>query len=143
MSSSDLALINPVELPDCEFDAKLPLSRVAAEAGLRAVFGSQTSIHTNIERRRRIIRDLGDSIIGWDEDGLARYPSTQYRKLRIEPHALEQIALWFAWGDDDAALPKAHPALQRDAGSHHRQPQDGDPAARQAGDTSHVITIDT
>ena len=103
-------MINPVELPDCEFDAKLPLSRVAAEAGLRAVFGSQTSIHTNIERRPRIIRDLGDSIIGCDEDGLVRNPSTQYCKLRIEPQALEQIALWFAWGDDDAALPKTHPA---------------------------------
>ncbi len=129
MPPSDPTLIVPVELQVREFDAKLLLSCVAAEAGFRAVFGSQTNIHKNIERLPRgiyltkdirksklrifkIMRDLGDTIIGWDEEGLVRYPSTHYFKMRVEPRALEQIALWFAWGDEDAALLKTHPAYK-------------------------------
>ncbi len=129
MPPSDPTLIVPVELQVREFDAKLLLSCVAAEAGITAVFGSQTNIHKNIERLPRgvyltkdirksklrifrIMHDLGYAIIGWDEEGLVRYPSNQYFKMRVEPRSLEYIALWFAWGDEDAALMKTHPAYK-------------------------------
>lgn len=122
------ALIIPVETKVREFDAKLLFSCVAAEAGHRVVFGSQRNIHLRIDSLPRgvyltkdvrasklrvfdILGDLGTAIVGWDEEGLVRYPSAHYFKMRVSPEALARVALWFAWGAEDAATMRTFPAF--------------------------------
>lgn len=125
---TDPTLIVPVETKVREFDAKLLFSCVAAEAGFRVVFGSQRGIHLGLDAWGRgvyltkdvrssklrvfdILRDLGHGIAGWDEEGLVRYPSAHYFKMRVAPEALARIGLWFAWGEEDAETMRAFPGF--------------------------------
>lgn len=118
-------LIIPVETQVREFDAKLLLSCVAAEAGFSVYLGSQTQIHkaitalprsvylskdvrTSKERMFSIMKQLGHRIIAWDEEGLVRYPSYHYFKTRTSSDAIREIDAFFAWGDDDAEVMKTH-----------------------------------
>lgn len=118
-------LIIPVETQVREFDAKLLLSCVAAEAGFSVFLGSQTQIHKNItalprgvyiakdvrsskERVFSIMKQLGHKIIAWDEEGLVRYPFQHYFKTRTSSRAIREIDCFFAWGDDDAEVMKTH-----------------------------------
>lgn len=118
-------LIVPVETLVREFDPKLLFASIAAESGFRVFFGSQTEIHRNIDRLPRgiyltkdvrssklrifsIMRDFGHVVAGWDEEGLVRYTSDHYFKLRVADEALDYVKLWFAWGDEDAEVIRSH-----------------------------------
>jgi len=118
-------LIIPIETQVREFDAKLLLSCVAAEAGFQVYLGSQTRIHKKItalprgvylskdvrsskERMFSIMKQLGHRIIAWDEEGLVRYPSYHYFKTRTSSDAIREIDVFFAWGDDYAGVMKTH-----------------------------------
>ncbi len=126
MSASGTTLLMPVETQVREFDSKLLLSCVAAEAGFRVVLGSQTRMHRRIDtfprgiylakdvrqskvRILKILQALGHRVLGWDEEGLVRYPPAHYYKMRVSPEALNQVACWFAWGAEDAETLRAYP----------------------------------
>ncbi len=119
-------LIIPVELQVREFDAKLLMSCVAAESGFPVILGSQTQIHLRIaslprgiyvakdirfskSRMIAIMKQLGFEIVAWDEEGLVRYPPVKYFEARIGPENFAKIAMFFAWGPDDAEVIASHP----------------------------------
>ena len=121
MTTTHDTILVPVETQVREFDSKLLFACVAAEKGFRAVLGSQTKIHQKADslprgiyltkdarsskvRMLNIFNSLGHEIVGWDEEGLVRYPSQQYFKLRLSAEALKRVSAWFAWGREDAEI---------------------------------------
>ena len=126
MNASGTTLLVPAEIQVREFDSKLLLSCVAAEAGFRVILGSQTLMHRKIDSLPRgiylskdirfrkvrilnILKALGHRILGWDEEGLVRPPPAHYYKKRFSPEALNRIEGWFAWGAEDAEIMRAYP----------------------------------
>jgi len=114
-------LILPVEEQSREFDAKLLLGCVAAEAGRPAIIGSRREIHLRAAalprgiyfaksfrpvslRMFRILRDLGFEIIACDEEGLLPYPDDLYFERRVSAETLAMISDLFAWGPENEAL---------------------------------------
>jgi len=114
-------LIVPSENRTREFDAKLLLGCVAAEAGYRVIVGSRQAIHFWIDRLPPaiylakdlrassarmfgILDKLGHAILAWDEEALVYYTPEHYRAARLHPPALHLTRALFAWGDDNAEL---------------------------------------
>lgn len=121
--------IIPAENQVREFDAKLLLGCVAAERGHRAVVGSRTEMHWHVaslprgiyiakdfrgssRRMFRILQDLGNDIVAWDEEGLVHNSDEHYYKHRIAPDLFDQVRLLFAWGPNNAQTLQTYPGYK-------------------------------
>ena len=110
----------PVETAARELDAKLLLSLFAADHGVSVVLGNRALLSNRIHRfepgvflthnfdrgRRRIlriVRDLGHTVVGWDEEGLVWISPDVYRRRRVHPDTVRLVDTIFAWGDEHAA----------------------------------------
>ncbi len=119
-------LLIPVESQVREFDAKLLIACVAAEAGFEAIIGSRAHIHHYASRVRggiyiaksmrqissrmfNIINQLGHRIVAWDEESLIRMPDAEYYANRLSPDTFKHIEHLFAWGENDADVFKNYP----------------------------------
>jgi surface carbohydrate biosynthesis protein len=119
-------LIIPSESRHREFDAKLLLGCVAAEAGFRVVVGSRHDIHAWIGQLppsvylakdvrassaviSRILRQLGHTIVAWDEEALVYHNPSQYLSARVAPEVLNAAEMLFAWGPDNAEIWRTFP----------------------------------
>lgn len=129
------ALIIPVENQVRELDPKLLLACVAARHGFTSFIGSHREIDLRIDRLPRglyldksmtarnirmfeIMRSLGQVIVSWDEEALVRLPAEVYYSRRLSPEALGYLAHLFAWGEDNAAVWRAYPAMPRELPIH-------------------------
>lgn len=114
-------LIIPSESRNREFDGKLLLGCVAAEAGFRAIVGSRHDIHAWIDHLPRsiyigkdlrsssaaivrILTRLGHAVVAWDEEALVYYNREQYLASRVHPATMEAAQVLFAWGRDNAEI---------------------------------------
>lgn len=114
-------LIVPSENRTREFEAKLLLGCVAAEAGYSVIVGSRQAIHVWIDRLPPaiylakdlrassarmfdILDKLGHAIVAWDEEALVYYTPEHYLAARVHPPALRMTRALFAWGTDNAEL---------------------------------------
>lgn len=121
------SLIIPSENRAREFDGKLLLGCVAAEAGFRVIVGSRHDIHNWIDYLPRsiylskdlrassetmiaILAQLGHTFVAWDEEALVYHSRDQYLASRVSPVVLAQAKLLFAWGSDNAEIWRSHPA---------------------------------
>jgi surface carbohydrate biosynthesis protein len=104
-----------------ELDAKILLSCAAAERGFPVIIGSRAFIHYQADslpqgvylaksmrtlsiKMFAILRDLGHEIVGWDEEGLVRWPDHEYYRWRLSPVTLKELSHLLAWGEDDARV---------------------------------------
>ncbi len=98
-----------------EFDAKLLLSCVAAEAGYDVVLGQQKMFLNRLENMPRGIllsksispskakkyvhyNKLGFKLVAYDEEGLAPFNADEYQKRRVSVDSLKPLEYFFAWG---------------------------------------------
>jgi surface carbohydrate biosynthesis protein len=117
-------LIVPVESQVRELDAKLLLACVAAERGFSVVLGSRALLHFEAARLPRgvylaksmrtlsdkmfsILRELGHQIVAFDEEALVRLADVEYQSRRLSARAMRDVAILFAWGEDDARALRA------------------------------------
>ncbi|MBW2294044.1 MAG: hypothetical protein JRG94_17290, partial [Deltaproteobacteria bacterium] len=101
-------LLIPVENQVRELDAKLLFSCVAAERGFPVVMGSKQYLYAVAPRYKRsifiaksmrksaslifrILRDLGNDIVAWDEESLVRYSSPEYYSWRFSEGTFEPL----------------------------------------------------
>ncbi|MFQ5416351.1 MAG: surface carbohydrate biosynthesis protein [Myxococcota bacterium] len=126
MKPQSLSLIVPVENQVRELDPKLLVACAAAERGFRVFLGSRTRVDFRIAsfprgiylskgmtpksgKMFRIMRSLGHEIAALDEEGLVYHSAEEYYARRVSNATLELIATLFAWGEESAALLRAHP----------------------------------
>ncbi len=119
-------IIIPVESQVRELDAKILLAGAAAERGFPVVIGSRAFIHFRVDSLPRgvylaksmrtlsirmfsILRDLGHEIVGWDEEGLVRWPDDEYYRWRLSPVTLKKLSHLLTWGADDARVLQNYP----------------------------------
>lgn len=124
-----IPLIIPSETQIREFDAKLLLGCVAAERGHQVIVGSRTEMHWHAARLPRgvyvakdfrgssrlmfrILRDLGNHIVAWDEEGLVHASDERYYKQRIAPDLFDQVELFLAWGESNARTLTRYPGYK-------------------------------
>ncbi len=124
--TSKLPLILPVETHVRELDGKLLLAAVAAESGRDCYVGSQNEIRARIgqlprghfiakgfaSRKARfltILKQLGFTILAWDEEGLVHPEPEIYNVRRISPQSLALLSGVFSWGADYTQLFKNLP----------------------------------
>ncbi|MCI0577808.1 MAG: hypothetical protein L0331_16600 [Chloroflexi bacterium] len=123
-------LITVIEVVAREFQAKLLLACMAAEAGYGAILGRpqgaswmkylprgiflDKAINNKRPERFRAYRRLGNEITAWDEEGLMFYSPDVYHE-RVSVEALEQVRYFFCWGEmqADAVLAKAPDAAEK------------------------------
>ncbi len=122
-------LIIPVETQVREMDAKLLLSCMAAERGFQVIIGSRAFIHYKVSsiprgvylaksmrslsiRMFEILRQLGHEIVAWDEEGLMRWPDSEYYRQRLSPITLQQVSHLIAWGPDNARVLRDYPGYE-------------------------------
>lgn len=125
----NVPLIIPAENQIREFDAKLLLGCVAAERGHPVVVGSRTEMHWHIaslprgvyiakdfrgssRRMFRILQDLGNDIVAWDEEGIVHASDERYYKHRVAPDLFDQVRLFLAWGPNNARTLRAYPGYK-------------------------------
>jgi len=126
MSHKPATIIIPVESQVRELDAKILLACAAAERGFPVIIGSRAFIHFKVDSLPRgvylaksmrtlsvrmftILRDLGHEIVGWDEEGLVRWPDQEYYRWRLSPVTLQKLSHLLAWGADDARVLRQYP----------------------------------
>ena len=126
MTTSTSTLIIPVENQVRELDAKLLISCVAAERGFPIILGSRAFVHYKVasvprgvylaksmrklsNRMFRILRALGHEIVAWDEEGLVRFPGSEYYRRRLSPEALREVSHLIVWGEDNADALRGYP----------------------------------
>ena len=114
-------MVLPSETQSREFDPKLLLACVLAERGLSVVVGSRVAIHNSVHRLApriylakdfrkpsnrifRILRNLGSTILAWDEEGVLMFSKELYFERRVHPDTLAMIEQFFAWGPKNASL---------------------------------------
>jgi surface carbohydrate biosynthesis protein len=119
-------IIIPVESQVRELDAKILLACAAAERGFPVIIGSRAFIHYQADSLPRgvylaksmrtlsirmfaILRDLGHEIVGWDEEGLVRWPDQEYYRWRLSPVTLKKLSHLLAWGEDDDRVLRGYP----------------------------------
>lgn len=119
-------LIVPVEDQVRELDAKILMACAAAERGLQVVLGSWQYVNFILPRLERgiyiakgmrprnalvlnILRRLGHTVVGWDEESLVRFSSPEFYPWRFSEKAFACLSHLFAWGQDDADLFNAYP----------------------------------
>ena len=98
-----------------EFDAKLLLACVAAEAGYDVVLGQQKmflkrlgemphgillnkSISPSKAQKYAHYTKLGFKLVAYDEEGLAPFNADEYQKRRVSFDSLKHLDYFFAWG---------------------------------------------
>ena len=109
-------LIIPIETKVREFYGKLLLAHIAAKSGYRVFFGDQSTVQdivdllprgiylsksvaaTTVEMYERL-QLQGFTPVAWDEEGLLYFSSEVYHKLRLNRQSLQQVKLFFCWGD--------------------------------------------
>jgi len=126
LAGSERCLIIPSENRAREFDAKLLLGCVAAEAGFKVIVGSRQAIHFWIDRLPRsiylakdlrvssarmfnILDRLGHVIVAWDEEALVYHSRAHYLAARLHTPTLQMTRALFAWGEDNAELWRSSP----------------------------------
>lgn len=126
MSARQPVIILPSETRSREFDAKLLLAALLAAKGAVVYVGARSAIHAALHRlppstyiakdfrrasRRvfNILKDLGHSIVGWDEEGILNFNLQSYIERRVDAPTLARLDEIFAWGDENAALTVASP----------------------------------
>ena len=126
MTRGPSTIIIPVESQVRELDAKILLASAAAERGFPVIIGSRAFIHFLVDSLPRgvylaksmrtlsirmfsILRDLGHEIVGWDEEGLVRWPDQEYYRWRLSPVTLEKLSHLLTWGEDDARVLRHYP----------------------------------
>jgi surface carbohydrate biosynthesis protein len=126
VTGSAVPLIVPVENQVRELDGKLLLACAAAERGHPVLLGSRAFVHYQVDavprgvyfaksmrelstRMFRILRGLGHSIVGFEEEALVRLADDRYYSDRLSPRTLEHVSLLLAWGEDDARLLRRYP----------------------------------
>ena len=126
MNNSATTLILPVETQVREMDAKLLLACVAAERGFPVILGSRAFVHYKVSsiprgvylaksmrtlsiRMFEILRQLGHEIVAWDEEGLMRWPDSEYYRQRLSSVTMRQISHLIAWGPDNARVFRDYP----------------------------------
>lgn len=126
MIDKPATIIIPVESQVRELDAKILLACAAAERGFPVIIGSRAFIHFQVDSLSRgvylaksmrtlsirmftILRDLGHEIVGWDEEGLVRWPDHEYYRWRLSPITLKKLSHLLAWGADDARVLRDYP----------------------------------
>ena len=104
----------PVEIKVRELHGKLLLAMFAAEAGLKVIFGRQKELRKRLsslppgiyldksvavskERWFERFRNLGNTVLAWDEEGLV-IQEEQYVKSRFSKKSFQQVDLFFSWG---------------------------------------------
>lgn len=134
-NSSTVPLIIPVENQVRELDPKLLLACIAARRGFPSYLGSRREIHFQItafpqgvylsksvtaasDLMFRIMRKLGHAVVAWDEEALVHLPAEIYYSRRLCPEAMENVAHFFAWGDNNADLWRRYPHLPPNANIH-------------------------
>jgi surface carbohydrate biosynthesis protein len=126
LNNSASTLILPVETQVREMDAKLLLACVAAERGFPVILGSRAFVHYKVSsiprgvylaksmrtlsiRMFTILRQLGHEIVAWDEEGLMRWPDSEYYRQRLSPRTMRQVSHLIAWGPDNARVFQEYP----------------------------------
>ena len=114
-------LILPVENQVRELDSKLLFGCFAVDKGFDVVIGSRPYVSYAIPSLRKgvfiaksmrprsalmlnIIRNLGHTIVAWDEESLVRFQSGEYNEWRFSESTFGLLDHLFAWGEDDAAV---------------------------------------
>jgi surface carbohydrate biosynthesis protein len=109
----------PVESHLRELDGKILLAAAAAERGRPAILGFQTDLRRRmagmprgiymaksfgppkpLANFLRMFRDLGHSVVGWDEEGLVHAGQSVYARRRASPRTLPVLSAIFSWGQD-------------------------------------------
>ncbi len=110
-------------------DAKLLMACVAAERGFPVIIGSRAFVHYKVSalprgvylaksmrtlsiRMFEILRRLGHEIVAWDEEGLMRWPDSEYYRQRLSPITMGQISHLIAWGPDNARVFQEYPGYR-------------------------------
>jgi len=121
MSSLTRSVIIPSEVQTREFDAKLLLGCLLAEAGAEVFVGARHELHANIHKlprslyvskdfRRpslrifRIMKQLGHEIVAWDEEALLVLTPQIYYQRRVTPEAISLVREFYSWGTVDKEL---------------------------------------
>jgi surface carbohydrate biosynthesis protein len=122
-------LILPCETRSRELDAKLLLAVVAAGRGVSSVVGSKKPVDLNLSRlpagvyvgksmtarsRHNLLaaRACGHRIVAWDEEGLVWASREVYWRTKVDARTLNTPELLLAWGEDNAAAWREHPAYR-------------------------------
>jgi len=109
-------LLLPVETKVREFHAKLLLAAVAVERGYRVVLGEQNAMVRQIDHLPRglyidksiasskrghfqHLRQRGNKVAAWCEEGLVYRDRQAYLQQRINLDSLAQVETFFCWGD--------------------------------------------
>jgi surface carbohydrate biosynthesis protein len=128
MGDSPSTLIIPVETQVRELEAKILLACVAAERGFPVILGSRAFVHFKVASMPRgvylaksmrslsipmfkILRQLGDEIVAWEEEALVHPPAETYFTKRLSPVTMKCVSHLFAWGEEDAELYGRYPEL--------------------------------
>lgn len=109
----------PVENKKRELQAKVLFSCVAAEHGFKPILGFNREIKHNLKiwppgvitwkglakkggKTFKNFHSHGHRVVSWCEEGIV-YPSSEfYRRFRVFPDALNEVDLFFAWGQNQA-----------------------------------------
>jgi len=120
-------VIVPCETRNRELDAKLLLGCAAAERGFPVVVGEKKAINLRLgglprglylsksltNRNVRIydvLRQLGHRVVCGDEEGLVYHSREQYWTTKVGAEAFARADALLAWGEENAANWRAHPA---------------------------------
>ena len=119
-----------IEIKVREFEPKLFLACVAAEAGYDVILGQQRifkrklpdmprgiyldkSAAASKADRHRELKQLGFRVVAGDEEGLAFFQVEEYKKRRLAIETLQAVEYFFAWGTRHAEIVKERvPDLQ-------------------------------
>ncbi len=113
--SDKTPIILPCETWAREFDAKLLLACCLAERGFPVHIGCKNTINLNITSFPRglyvakdfrvssdtmfgILKNLGHTIMAWDEEATVPFGDEEYHAARISPPSFEKVSAFFAWG---------------------------------------------
>lgn len=114
-----------IEIKVREFEPKLLLACVAAEAGYDSILGQQRLFKRKLPEmprgiyldksaaaskagRHRELKQLGFRVVASDEEGLAFFQVEEYKKRRLAPETLREVEYFFAWGARQAEIVKEH-----------------------------------
>lgn len=120
-------LILPCETRVREFDAKLLLAVAAAGRGISSIVGSKKTIDLrlaslpagvyvgkSVTARSRhnlaLARACGHRVALWDEEGLVWASREVYWRTKVDGATLRDPELLIAWGEENAAAWREHPA---------------------------------
>ncbi|MCS5607779.1 MAG: hypothetical protein NZ936_19460, partial [Alphaproteobacteria bacterium] len=109
-------LLLPVETKVREFHAKLLVAAIAVERGYRVVLGEQNAMVRQIDHLPRglyidksiassktehfqRLRQRGNKVAAWCEEGLVYRDRQAYLEQRINLDSLAQVETFFCWGD--------------------------------------------